>query len=162
MTRSIRTAATALGTTAVAGVTIGLSSASAFAATSLKNFATKQCITTLGDPLGYPVYQYPCNGSPNQTFNIVNVAGGFELQSQSNRGCIDNYGNSTNLNAVQVTEPCIDAANEVYHRVLFGGSGGLNAILDDVNECITSEGVAYGPVRQYGCNYNANQLWFFL
>ncbi|HET9058942.1 MAG TPA: RICIN domain-containing protein [Acidimicrobiales bacterium] len=133
----------------------------------IANIGIPTCMTTLGYPQGYDVYQYdPCQGSANQTFDFLNTSTAYYYQIQSqasnNEGCIDNYGNTGNNDAVQVFEPCVGAGNEIYLAYSAGISGEPNEayLIDSQGLCLTSSGNANDPVEQYTCyNGDNNQIW---
>jgi len=133
----------------------------------IANVGISSCMSTLGYPQGYDVYQYyTCNGSANQTFNFLSTSTAYvyqlQTQASNNGGCIDNYGNTGANNVAQVWEPCVNAGNEQYLAYNAGVSGEPHEayLIDSQNLCLTSTGNANNPVEQYTCvSGNGNQIW---
>lgn len=129
----------------------------------LKNANSGKCLGTYGGGgnNGTPAIQWSCNANNDQSWMLVDVGTGYEIENQ-NAMCLEAPGWTTAPGAQLGQWSCNGGANQVWTTVFDDGGGNIRIQNKNSNLCISAQGgsMADGaPIIQWYCNTATDQLW---
>lgn len=131
---------------------------------TVQNYSSGLCMTSLGGGQGADVEQWACNpGSANQQWLYYAGDGGPELLNGGDNLCMDDYQGRVSDNNPQIMWPCNASWPENYTTGSSGYSGWYLLHLSFYyNYCASGLGLNYdgAPVQLFTCGLdNPNQSW---
>lgn len=165
----------AAGKGSVASVASGL-----FPWASLRDAGTGLCLSSYPDEVGHGVEQWPCNGSYNQNWGLVNDGPGWGLESEGmvvkaslESGCLDNRGGEIFENGnSQIMWPCLGDGWNWGLTYNYGLAQRLGTILIHTNDFAYHDGKTWcvtsypnkspgSAMAEWVCNkYSPNQSFY--